>query len=91
MHDSLPNRLAEELKRADLNALVTATCKSFGSAVYVFEDCDPEFPDDRFIVLAVDTTLSPKGVVKAEQEWVRSLRRFAPSSRESVRLLIRAK
>lgn len=72
-----------------LRALVEVTCAVFRSEASVFEDFDPEFPDDKFTVFAVDTPLSPQEIVAAEQTWIQTLRLIAPCNWDSVRLLIR--
>ena len=67
------------------------TADLFASDVAVYEDHDPEYPDEKFAVLAVETSLPPRAIVDAEQQWIMALREFAPSAFDSVRLLINAR
>jgi hypothetical protein len=71
-----------------LSRLVRITTSLFGKEVKVVEDCDPEFPDDRYVVFAVDSDMEPADLLRAEQAWVREVRAIAPNW-DSVRLSIR--
>jgi hypothetical protein len=66
--------------------VVEMTQRMFG-ATTIEETCDPEFPDDRYVVLTVQSELDPKAVVAQEKRWITELYRIATSV-DGIRLLI---
>ena len=74
-----------------LRELIAATTRIFKvEEAGIYESCDPEYPDDKYVVLAVDTDFSPEQIVNAERAWVQEMLRIAPDW-DNVRLLIRTK
>ena len=70
-----------------LNQVVGLTTQLFGEGVRVYESWDPEFPDDRHTVFAVESTLDNSSLLAAEQEWISSISQIAPQC-DRIRLLI---
>jgi len=70
--------------------IISLTSSLFRAEATFFESCDPEFPGDRYHVVAVETSLSPAEIVRAEQQWISEVISIAPEW-ESLRLSIRAK
>jgi hypothetical protein len=79
-----PSALAVEM----LTRLVRITSELFCGDVSLRESCDPEFRDDKYTVLSVNTRLSPEEAAKAERDWVRRVESIAPSWKD-LRLTIR--
>jgi len=50
-------------------AVVGITTEIFGKDVRISESHDPEFRDDKCILLKAMTDLPPDGIVSAEMEW----------------------
>ncbi|HEX4143645.1 MAG TPA: hypothetical protein VHY91_08940 [Pirellulales bacterium] len=70
--------------------IIGLTSSLFEAEATFFESCDPEFPLDRYHVVAVETSLSPAEIVRAERQWIDEVIAIAPEW-ESLRLSIRAK
>jgi hypothetical protein len=70
--------------------IIGVTSSLFQAEATFSESCDPEFPSDRYHVVAVETSLSPAEIVRAEQRWIKEVTSIAPEW-ESLRLCIRAK
>ena len=70
--------------------IISVTSSLFKAEATFCESCDPEFPSDRYHVVAVETSLSPAEIVRAEQQWIAEIIAIAPEW-ESLRLSIRAK
>lgn len=56
-----------------------ATKDIFGGEVAIYESCDPEFPADKYVVLAAQTRLRAEQIVEAETAWIEALQRIAPT------------
>jgi hypothetical protein len=85
------------LKTPATREAIELACKIIGVTSSLFEgeatfceSCDPEHPSDRYHVVAVETSLSPAEIVRAEQQWIAEVIAIAPEW-ESLRLSIRAK
>ena len=71
-----------------ISKLVAVTGELFGGNVSIEEDHDPDFSDERYLVIAAETSLDPKSIVRAELAWIEILTSLAPNW-HSVRLSIR--
>jgi hypothetical protein len=71
-----------------LSKVISLTTTLFGQEVTVHEEHDPEFPEDRYVVFAVESEMDVADLVRAEQAWVREVRAIAPNW-DSLRLSIR--
>ncbi len=67
----LDNDETVERKATMLAELISATRELFGGEVSMSESFDPEYPDDAYTVLAVETRLSPAEAVRTERVWIR--------------------
>ena len=71
-----------------ITEIVRVTTRLFGEDVRVYESCDPEFPQDKWVVFAVEPTMEISELLRAEREWVRAMAQIAPEC-DMARLLIR--
>jgi hypothetical protein len=67
--------------------VVGITTDIFGKDVRVSQSYDPEFAKDKFVVLTVETELSPAEIVEAEQRWIQQVFKVNPHW-EQLRLLV---
>lgn len=70
-----------------LAKLVSKTTELFGANIRTYESCDPEFPEDCYLVFAVKSDMEPSDVVRAQGEWRKALSTIAPGC-NSFRLLV---
>lgn len=68
MPPGLDGRAGDSLK-----SVLNITRELFGREVLVQEDCDPESPDDKYVVFAVDVA-DADSAVRLEREWVKRVR-----------------
>lgn len=61
----------------------------FDGEVIVYDERDPEFPDDHYVVIAVTSTKPVDQIVAAEWEWIREIRATTPQGWKCLRLSIR--
>lgn len=66
-----PERAAEFAAFETLRKIIAITTEIFGEDVQVKESCDPEFPEERYVVFSVITRGDPRETVAQESEWVR--------------------
>ena len=66
-----PERAAEFAALETLRKIISVTTEIFGDDVQVKETCEPEFPDERYVVFSVATRGNPREVVAQEAEWIR--------------------
>ena len=52
------------------------------------EECDPEYPEDRYVVVDVEASGSPKELVDRSCEWHKRIDEIAPNSFGHLRLSI---
>lgn len=71
-------REARENAFRDMQRVVDATTEIFGGEVRVRSDCDPEHPDDRFIVFEVIVGDGSEAALRLEDEWVRRVTSIVP-------------
>ena len=86
-NESLRQRSTQEGVAAIVK-IIGVTSELFGGEVTLVEDCDPEFPDDRYAVVVAQTQLDPCEVPKTEREWVKRVEAIAPKC-DGLRLSIR--
>ncbi len=70
-----------------LHRIVEVTTSIFGDDVKISESFDPEFPEDKNIVLSVETDWPTDRVIQAEQEWAKAIGNISPTL-ETIRLSI---
>ena len=61
-----------------LRKIIAVTSEIFGEQVQVKESCDPDFPEERYVVFSVIADGDPQATVAQEREWVRRVSDVAP-------------
>ena len=73
-----------------LRNLVSVTTELFGGIVGIKESFDPEFREDTFVVLTVETDLAPDIAAARELDWIRKIEAIVPGW-DGIRLSVRFK
>ncbi len=84
----LPSGVAGKDALEMLAQLKRMTQEVFDCEVQIADDCDPEFPDEKNVLLIVKPLASLDQIVQKESQWVKRLRTIAPDW-DAVRLSIR--
>jgi hypothetical protein len=71
-----------------IQEIIGLTTRLFGKQVTTYESRDPEFPEDSTVVFSVVAPLETHQILKAEQEWVRTVAKIAPKSSGKISLLV---
>ncbi len=85
---AMPHGEAERMAFEALRKIIAATTEIFGEDVHVKESCDPEFPEEKYVVFSVSARGNAREIVAQEAEWVRRVRDVAPAW-DAFRLSIR--
>lgn len=81
---SLESQIAEQNEQAGklatdiIDSIVDLTTNLFGEDVRIYASHDPEFPESRYTVLAVQSSRPLAELMQLELEWVRGVSRISP-------------
>jgi hypothetical protein len=70
-----------------IGTVVAITTRLFDGPATIEESFDPEFQNDKYIVLTVHTSLGPKDAIAMEQRWIEEVETAMPGW-EQLRLSI---
>jgi hypothetical protein len=64
------------------------TQKLFPGKCEFTSECDPEYPEDRYVVVEVEATGEPKEIIDRESVWDERIRQRWPNLWDTLRLLV---
>jgi len=76
------NRLKEESQAAafeTMRKIVGVTTAVFGTEVRIKESYDPEFPNERYVVLCAEVDAEGSDILRMESEWVKRVADISPN------------